>query len=73
MIWTYLVLILISGFTIAIYLLIDYPDNVVKTKTIENTQNFSNIISESNNSITLFLWISYVTIVVWALAYLFIH
>ncbi len=73
MIWTTLIFFLIAGFVALIYLLLEHHEKLDKKKSSEKVEYYANIISESNGSINKFLWISYTSIIIWSLTYLFIH
>lgn len=68
--WTIWLFFIIFSFVIVMYFLLEYPKLVDKKNSNSQIENFAHAVSESNGSITRFLLICYISLVVWGIIYL---
>lgn len=69
----YLALFLIAAVVIAIILIVRSSDEYSVEETERNSEEFAGEIRDSKGPVTKWLWVAYVVLVVWAVAYLAQH
>ncbi len=69
----YLALFLIAAVVIAIVLIVRSSDDYSVEKTEKNSEEFAGEIRDSNGPVTKWLWVAYIVLIVWAVAYLAQH
>ena len=71
--WLYVCLFLIISLSVITYLLVrsakEYPPETVEAEA----HDFAGVIKDGHGEITLFLWATYVSLIIWAIAYLIQH
>jgi hypothetical protein len=69
----YLALFLIAAVIIAIALIVRSSDEYSVKKTQENSEEFAGEIRDSKGPVTKWLWVTYIVLIIWAVAYLAQH
>jgi hypothetical protein len=69
----YLALFLIAAVIIAIALIVLSSDEYSVKKTEENSEEFAGEIRDSKGPVTKWLWVAYLVLIIWAIAYLAQH
>jgi hypothetical protein len=69
----YLTLFLIATVIIAIVLIVRSSDEYSVEETEKNSEEFAGEICDSKGPVTKWLWVVYVGLIIWALAYLVQH
>ena len=71
--WAYLTLAFIAGGSILMYLIVKSSDEFSVEETEKNADEFAGILRESYGPVTTWLWVVYIAMTVWAIAYLIQH
>ncbi len=71
--FAYITLGIIAAFVILIYLMVKSSGEFSVEETEKNADDFAGIIRDSHGPVTTWLWIAYIVIVIWAIAYLIQH
>jgi hypothetical protein len=71
--YVYLGLIVLSVGVILMYLMVRGSDEFTVEETEHNSDEFAGVIRDSHGPIPRWLWIAYVVIAIWAIAYLIQH
>jgi len=71
--WAYLTLAFIAGGSILMYLIVRSSDEFSVEETEKNADEFAGIIKDSHGPVTTWLWVVYIAMIVWAIAYLVQH
>ncbi len=71
--YAYLTLGIIAAGAILMYLMVKSSDEFTVEETEENSDEFAGVIKDSHGPITTWLWIAYIVMTVWAIAYLIQH
>jgi hypothetical protein len=69
----YLALFLIAAVIIAIALIVRSSDEFSVQKTQEYSEEFAGEIRDSKGPVTKWLWVAYIVLIIWAVAYLAQH
>ena len=69
----YLALFLIAAVIIAIVLMVKSSDEYSVEETEKNSEEFAGEIRDSKGPVTKWLWVVYIGLIIWALAYLVQH
>lgn len=69
----WLTLIVIFSLLIFAWLVIRSQDEYSQEDANAHAEEFGGVIAESHGPVTLFLWISYGFLLIWTLAYLWVH
>jgi uncharacterized membrane protein len=72
-VWAYIALVFIAGGSILMYLIVKSADEFSVEETEKNADEFAGIIKDSHGPITTWLWVVYIAMIVWAIAYLIQH
>lgn len=68
----YLTLVIIGGFCVMLFLFVRGSDEYTVEEMDRSAQNVSEM-QESTGRVTVILWAIYISLGIWALAYLYIH
>jgi len=71
--YAYITLAIIAAGVILIGLMVKSSDEFTVEETEHNADEFAGIIRDSHGPVTTWLWVAYVVIAVWAIAYLIQH
>jgi hypothetical protein len=71
--YAYVTLALITATSILMYLMVRSSNEFTVEETERNSDDFAGVIRDSHGPVTTWLWVSYVVMVVWAIAYLIQH
>jgi len=71
--YAYVALFLVAASVITIYLIVRSSDEYSVEQTEKDSEEFSGGMRESNGPITKWLWVAYIVLIVWAIAYLVQH
>ena len=71
--FAYVVLIFIAAGVILMWLIVKSSSEYSVEKTEKNAEDFTNEISEAQGSVTTWLWVAYIALIIWAIAYLIQH
>jgi hypothetical protein len=69
----YFTLGLVAAGVILMYLMVRSSEEFTVEETIENSDDFAGEIRDSHGPVTKWLWVSYIVMVIWAIAYLIQH
>lgn len=69
----YLALFLIAAVIIALALIVRSSDEYSVEKTEKNSELFAGEIRDSKGIVTKWLWVAYIVLIIWAVAYLAQH
>ena len=71
--YAYLTAGIIAAGVILMYLMVKSSDEFTVKETEENSDDFAGVIKDSHGPITTWLWIAYIVMIIWAIAYLIQH
>jgi hypothetical protein len=71
--YAYVTLAIIAAGSILMYLMVKSSDEFSVEETEKNSDDFAGVIRDSHGPVTTWLWVAYVVMVVWAIAYLIQH
>jgi hypothetical protein len=71
--YAYVTLAIIAAGSILMYLMVKSSDEFSVEETEKNADDFAGVIRDSHGPVTTWLWVAYVVMVVWAIAYLIQH
>jgi diacylglycerol kinase len=71
--FAYISLAFIVGGSILMYLIVKSAGEFSVEETEKNADEFAGIIKDSHGPVTTWLWVVYVAMIVWAIAYLIQH
>jgi hypothetical protein len=71
--FAYITLAIIVAGVILMWLMVKSSDDYTVEETDEASEDFAGEIRDSNGPVTRWLWVAYVVIFVWAIAYLIQH
>ena len=71
--YAYITVGIIAAGAILMYLMVKSSDDFTVEETEENSDDFAGVIKDSHGPITKWLWVAYIVMVVWAIAYLIQH
>jgi hypothetical protein len=71
--WEYITLVFIAGGSILMYLIVKSSDEFSVEETEKNADEFAGIVKDSHGPVTTWLWVVYVAMIIWAIAYLVQH
>jgi hypothetical protein len=64
---------IVAAGAILMYLMVKSSDEFTVEESEENSDEFAGVIKDSHGPITTWLWVAYLTIAIWAIAYLLQH
>ena len=71
--YAYLSLLFIVAGSILIYLIVRSSDEFSVEETEKNADEFAGIIKDSHGPVTSWLWVAYIALIIWTVAYLVQH
>jgi len=71
--YVYVALIFIAGGVILMWLMVKSSDEYSVEETEENAEDFAGEAKESHGPVTIWLWVVYIGLITWAIAYLIQH
>ena len=71
--FVYVTLFLVAACAVAIYLIVRSSSEYSVEETEKNSEEFAGVIRDSKGPVTRWLWVVYVGLIIWALAYLIQH
>ena len=71
--YAYLSLLFIAAGSILMYLIVKSSDEFTVEETEKNADEFAGIIKDSHGPITRWLWVAYLALIIWTVAYLVQH
>ncbi len=69
----YITALFMIGGAILLYLMVKADGEFSTEDTEENADEFAGVIKESQGPVNMWLWASYVAMIIWAVAYLILH
>jgi hypothetical protein len=64
---------IVAAASILMYLMVRSSDDFTVEETEENSDDFAGVIRDSHGPVTKWLWVAYIVMVIWAIAYLIQH
>ncbi len=71
--YAYVTIAIIAAGSILMYLMVKSSDEFSVEETEKNADDFAGVIKDSHGPVTKWLWVAYIVIVIWAIAYLIQH
>lgn len=71
--YAYVTVGIVAAASILMYLMVKSSDDFTVEETKENSDDFAGVIRDSHGPITKWLWVAYIVMVTWAIAYLIQH
>jgi hypothetical protein len=71
--FAYITLAFIAGGSILMYLIVKSADEFSVEETEKNADEFAGVVKDSHGPITTWLWVAYIVMIIWAIAYLIQH
>ena len=72
-VYAYITLAIIAAGSILMYLMVKSSDEFSVEETEKNSDDFANVIRDSHGPVTTWLWVAYIVMVIWVIAYLIQH
>jgi hypothetical protein len=72
-VYIYITLAIVAAGSILMYLMVKSSDEFTVEETEKNADDFAGVIKDSHGPVTTWLWIAYIVMVIWAIAYLIQH
>jgi hypothetical protein len=72
-VYAYVTLAIIAAGSILMYLMVKSSDEFSVEETEKNSDDFAGVIKDSHGPVTTWLWIAYIVMIIWAVAYLIQH
>lgn len=71
--YAYVTLGIVAAASILMYLMVRSSEDSTVEEMEENSDDFAGVIRDSHGPVTKWLWVSYIVMVIWAIAYLIQH
>lgn len=71
--YVYITLAIIAAGVILMWLMVRSSDEFSVEETEHNSDDFAGVVRDSHGPVTTWLWVAYLVMVVWAIAYLIQH
>jgi hypothetical protein len=71
--YAYITVGIVAGASILMYIMVKSSDEFSVEETAENSDDFAGVIRDSHGPVTTWLWVAYLALVIWAIAYLLQH
>ena len=71
--FAYVALAMIAAGSILMYLVVKSSDEFSVEETEKNADDFAGVVKDSHGPVTTWLWVAYIVIIIWAVAYLIQH
>ena len=72
-VYAYITVAIIVAGSILMYLMVKSSDEFTVEETEKNSDDFANVIRDSHGPVTTWLWVAYIVMVIWVIAYLIQH
>jgi hypothetical protein len=72
-VYAYVTLAIIAAGSILMYLMVKSSDEFSVEETEKNADDFAGVIKDSHGPVTTWLWVAYIVMIIWAIAYLIQH
>ena len=72
-VYAYITLAIVIAGSILMYLMVKSSDEFTVEETEKNSDDFANVIRDSHGPVTTWLWVAYIVMVIWVIAYLIQH
>jgi len=72
-IYAYIAVAIIAAGSILMYLMVRSSDEFSVEETEKNSDDFAGVIKDSHGPVTIWLWVAYIVMLIWAIAYLIQH
>jgi hypothetical protein len=71
--YAYIAIAVIAAASILMWLMVKSSDEFSVEETEKNADDFAGVIRDSHGPVTTWLWVAYIVMVIWAIAYLIQH
>jgi hypothetical protein len=71
--YAYIAIGIIAAGVILMWLMVRSSDEFTVEETEHNSDDFAGVIRDSHGPVTTWLWVAYIVIAIWAIAYLIQH
>jgi uncharacterized membrane protein len=71
--YAYITVGIVAAGTLLMYLMVKSSDEFTVEETEKNSDEFAGVIKDSHGPIPTWLWVAYIVMMVWAIAYLIQH
>jgi len=71
--WLYVTVFMIAALSVITYLIVRSSKEYPPEKVEKGAHEFAGVIKDGHGEITVFLWATYIGLVIWAIAYLVQH
>jgi hypothetical protein len=71
--FAYISLAIVAAAVILMWLMVRSSDEFTVEETEKNSDDFAGVIRDSHGPVTRWLWVAYIVMAVWAIAYLIQH
>lgn len=71
--YAYVTVGIVAAGAILMYLMVKSSEEFTVKETEENSDDFAGVIKDSHGPVTTWLWVAYIVMVIWAIAYLIQH
>jgi hypothetical protein len=72
-VYAYVTLAIVAAGSILMYLMVKSSDEFSVEETEKNSDDFAGVIRDAHGPVTTWLWVAYIVIIIWAIAYLIQH
>jgi hypothetical protein len=72
-VYIYITLGIVAAGSILMYLMVKSSDEFSVEETEKNADGFAGVIKDSHGPVTTWLWVAYIVMIIWAIAYLIQH
>ena len=72
-VYAYITVAIIAAGSILMYLMVKSSDEFTVEETEKNSDDFANVIRDSHGPVTTWLWVAYIVMMIWVIAYLIQH
>ena len=72
-VYIYVTLAVVAAGAILMYLMVKSSDEFSVEETEKNADDFAGAIKDSHGPVTTWLWVAYIVMIIWAIAYLIQH
>ena len=72
-VYAYVTVAIIAVGSILMYLMVRSSDEFSVEETEKNSDDFAGVIRDSHGPVTSWLWVAYIVMAIWAIAYLIQH
>ena len=72
-VYAYITVAIIAAGSIFMYLMVKSSNEFTVEETEKNSDDFAGVIRDSHGPVTTWLWVAYIVMIIWAIAYLIQH